>query len=150
MTQRSTFRGLLPWYQFTTIVQRYRGDYRVRTFTCRNQLLCMLFGQLTFRESLRDIVICLRAQQRKLYHLGLRGPVSRSTLANANEQRDWRIYAEFALVLITEARPLYHDDTAPLDLDQIVYALDSTTIDLALSLFPWATFRSIQAHDINV
>jgi hypothetical protein len=110
----------------------------------------MLFGQLTFRESLRDIVICLRAQQRKLYHLGLRGPVSRSTLANANEQRDWRIYAEFALVLITEARPLYHDDTAPLDLDQIVYALDSTTIDLALSLFPWATFRSIQAHDINV
>lgn len=141
----SQLMSFLPWYQFKTIVQRYRGNYRVRTFTCRDQLLCMLFGQLTFRESLRDIVICLRAQQRKLYHLGLHGPVSRSTLADANEHRDWRMYAELAFVLIAEARPLYHDDTAPLDLDQIVYALDSTTIDLALSLFPWATFRSTKA-----
>jgi hypothetical protein len=141
----SQLMSFLPGYQFKSIVQRYRGDYRVRTFTCRDQLLCMLFGQLTFRESLRDIVICLRAQQRKLYHLGLRSSVSRSTLADANEHRDWRIYAEFALMLIAEARPLYHDDTAPLDLDQIVYALDSTTIDLALSLFPWATFRTTKA-----
>jgi len=105
----------------------------------------MLFGQLTFRESLRDVVICLRAQQRKLYHMGIRGTVSRSTLADANEHRDWQIYAEFALVLIAEARPLYHDNTEPLNLEQIVYALDSTTIDLALSLFPWATFRTTKA-----
>ncbi len=141
----SQLMNFLPWYQFKTIVQRHRGDYRARAFTCRDQLLCMLFGQLTFRESLRDIVICLRAHQRKLYHMGLRGSVSRSTLADANEHRSWQIYAEFALGLIAEARPLYHDDTAPLDLEQIVYALDSTTIDLALSLFPWATFRTTKA-----
>lgn len=141
----SQLMNFLPWYQFHCAVQQYRGDYRVRTFTCRDQLLCMLFGQLTFRESLRDIVICLRTQHRKLYHLGIRGTVSRSTLADANERRDWRIYATFALTLIAEARSLYQDDALPLDLEQIVYALDSTTIDLALSLFPWATFRTTKA-----
>jgi hypothetical protein len=141
----SQLMDFLPWYQFTCAVKRYQGDYRVRTFTCRDQFLCMLFGQLSFRESLRDIIMCLRAQPSKLYHMGIRGTVSRSTLADANENRDWRIYADFAQILIAEARQLYHADAFALDLTQLVYALDSTTIDLSLSAFPWATFRSTKA-----
>lgn len=141
----SQLMDFLPWYKFSCAVQRYQGDYRVRTFTCRDQLRCMLFGQLSFRESLRDIIICLRTQDSKLYHMGFRGNVSRSTLADANEKRDWRIYAEFTLKLIAEARRLYHTEAFELDLEHLVYALDSTTIDLSLSLFPWATFRSTKA-----
>lgn len=138
----SQLMDFLPWYKFTCAVRRYQGDYRIRSFTCRDQLLCMLFGQLSFRESLRDIIICLRSQESKLYHMGIRGNVRRSTLADANEKRDWRIYAEFTHELIAEARRLYSADAFELDLDQLVYALDSTTIDVSLSLFPWATFRS--------
>ena len=141
----SQLMDFLPWYTFTRIVQRYQGDYRVRTLTCRDQFLCMMFGQLSFRESLRDILICLQAQKRKLYHMGIRGPIRRSTLADANEKRDWRIYADFTMALIAKARHLYHTEAFELELDQLVYALDSTTIDLALSLFPWATFRSTKA-----
>ncbi len=141
----SQLMDFLPWYTFNRAVERYQGNYRVRTFSCRDQFLCMLFGQLSFRDSLRDIVICLQAQPHKLYHMGIRGPVSRSTLAEANETRDWRIYAELALALMAEARPLYHGDEFPVQLDQLAYALDSTTIDLALSLFPWATFRTTKA-----
>jgi hypothetical protein len=141
-SQRMEF---LPWSKFTGTVQRYQGDYRVRTFSCRDQFLCLLFGQLSFRESLRDIVICLQAQERKLYHMGIQGHVSRSTLADANETRDWRIYADFAMELIAEARILYQQEDVAVDLDQLVYALDSTTIDLCLSLFPWATFRTTKA-----
>jgi hypothetical protein len=141
----SQLMEFLPWYEFPCLVQRYQGDYRVRTFRCRDQFLCMLFGQLSFRDSLRDIVICLQAQERKLYHMGIQGHISRSTLADANEMRDWRIYADFAMHLVAEARTLYHQDDFQLDLDQLVYALDSTTIDLCLSLFPWATFRTTKA-----
>jgi hypothetical protein len=141
----SQLMDFLPWYTFTCAVRRYRGDYRVRSFSCRDQLLCMMFGQLSFRDSLRDIVICLQSQQHKLYHMGIRGPVKRSTLADANEKRDWRIYAELAMTLIAEARPLYQEDEFHIQLDQMIYALDSTTIDLALSLFPWATFRKTKA-----
>lgn len=138
----SQLMDFIPWYQFSCAVHRYQGDYRVRTFRCRDQFLCMLFGQLSFRESLRDIVICLQAQERKLYHMGIQGHVRRSTFADANETRDWRIYADFAMVLIAEARQLYQHDTFGVEIDELVYALDSTTIDLALSLFPWATFRN--------
>ncbi|GAK59403.1 transposase, IS4 family [Candidatus Vecturithrix granuli] len=141
----SQLMDFLPWYPFDCAVRRYRGDYRIKSFSCHDQLLCMLFGQLSFRDSLRDIVICLQAQQPKLYHMGIRGPVTRSTFADANETRDWRMYAEFAMALIAEARPLYQDHEFHIHLDQIVYALDSTTIDLALSLFPWATFRTTKA-----
>jgi len=131
----------VPKHTFRRCVNRYQGNYRVRNFFCWDQFLCMAFAQLTCRESLRDIESCLRALPEKLYHLGIRGKVSRSTLADANENRDWRIYADFAQVLINEARQLYADEPFGVDLKETVYALDSTTIDLCLSLFPWALFR---------
>jgi len=131
----------MPLPQFRQCVRRYDGNRRTRSFSCLDQFLCMAFAQLTFRESLRDIETCLRALQPKLYHAGIRGHISRSTLADANERRDWRIYADFAQILISRARRLYADDDFGLDLQQTVYALDSTTIDLCLALFPWATFR---------
>ena len=135
----------LPMYDFRQCVERYRGNYKVKTFTCRDQYLSMAFAQLTYRESLRDIEACLRSQSTKLYHMGIRGGMSRTTLAKANEQRDWRIYADFAQALIQIARPLYADEDLGLDLDNTIYALDSTTIDLCLSVFPWAHFRSTKA-----
>jgi hypothetical protein len=135
----------LPWKSFGRIVERYGGDHRVREFSCANQLRCMAFAQLTYRESLRDITTCLRAQSAKLYHLGIRGMVARSTLADANEARDWRIYAEFAQHLIRIARRLYINEPFGVDLKETVYALDSTTIDLCMTLFPWAPFRSTKA-----
>ena len=131
----------LPRHEFNSCVRRYRGDRRLRGFSCRDQFLCLAFAQLTFRESLRDIETCLRAVPTKLYHAGIRGRVSRSTLADANREHDWRIYADFAQVLITRARELYAHDALAVGLEQTVYALDSTTIDLCLSLFPWARFR---------
>jgi hypothetical protein len=135
----------LPWKTFHRIVTRYRGDYRVRTLSCAEQFRCMAFAQLTYRESLRDIEVCLSAQAAKLYHMGFRKPVSRSTLADANERRDWRIYADFAQRLIAQARKLYAADSFGVDLSNTVYALDATTIDLCLSMFPWAPFRSTKA-----
>ena len=132
---------LLPLYEFHKCVQRYQGNYRVKNFSCLNQFLTMAFAQLTYRESLRDIEACLRAMEPRLYHMGIRGRVSRSTLARANENRDWRIYADFAQVLIQMARPLYRNDDFGVQLKQTAYAFDSTTIDLCLSLFPWARFR---------
>src|SRR5712672_3897565 len=135
----------LPDREFRRSVERYRGDYRLRGFSCWDQFLCMAFAQFTYRESLRDIESCLRALGSKLYHMGFRGKVSRSTLADANESHDWRIFAEFAQVLIGIARPLHAHDPIGVDLDQSLYALDSTTIDLCLSLFPWAKFRKHKA-----
>lgn len=135
----------LPQNKFRRCVNRYNGNYRVRSFTCYDQLLCMAFAQLTYRESLRDIECCLRAMQEKLYHIGIRGKVSRNTLAKANETRDWRIYSDFAQTLIHEARRLYVDDDLGLELKETVYALDSSTIDLCLSVFPWARFRRTKA-----
>jgi len=135
----------LPWKKFRQCVNRYNGDYRISSFTCYNQFLCMAFAQLTYRESLRDIECCLRAMREKLYHMGIRGKVSRSTLADANEVRDWRIYSDFAQVLIHEARRLYIDDDFGLELKETVYALDSSIIDLCLSVFPWARFRKAKA-----
>ncbi|HME33006.1 MAG TPA: IS4 family transposase [Terriglobales bacterium] len=134
----------LPSHEFRQCVQRYAGNFRVRSFSCWDQFLCMAFAQLTYRESLRDIVACLRSQEHRLYHLGIRGTVSRSTLADANEARDWRIYADFAQILIREARALYLHDDLGLDLANTVYALDSTTIDLCMTLFPWARYKSTQ------
>lgn len=131
----------LPLHEFRKCVQRYRGDYKVQQFSCLDQFFCMAFAQLTYRESLRDIVACLRALQPRLYHMGIRSNIARSTLADANENRDWRIYADFAQVLIHIARQLYANDDFGVELDATVYALDSTTIDLCLSLFPWARFR---------
>ena len=131
----------IPSYEFRKCVDRYNGNYKIKSFTCWDQFLCMAFAQLTYRESLRDIQACLRAAQTKLYHLGIRGKVSRNTLANANQTRDWRIYADFAQVLIAKARKLYANDSFGLELNQTVYALDATIIDLCLSLFPWAEFR---------
>jgi hypothetical protein len=131
----------LPRHEFSQCVRRYRGDYRARAFSCRDQFLAMAFAQLTYRESLRDIETCLRALGPKLYHVGFRGKISRSTLADANERRDWRIYADFAHVLIAKARQLHAHDAFGVDLDRTVYAFDSTTIDLCLALFPWARFR---------
>ena len=131
----------LPSYEFQKCVERYRGDAHHRGFSCRDQYLAMAFAQLTYRESLRDIEACLGAMRSKLYHMGFRGRVTRSTLADANESRDWRIYADFAHILIGIARPLYADNPLGVDLDQDLYALDSTTIDLCLSVFPWARFR---------
>src|SRR5712672_829030 len=131
----------LPSKSFQRCVKRYQGDHKLKTFSCWDQFLCMTFAQLTYRESLRDIEACLRAQQTKLYHLGIRGKVSRNTLAHANSVRDWRIYADFAQVLITRARALYVNDYFDVALAQTVYALDATTIDLCLALFPWAEFR---------
>jgi len=135
----------LPSYEFQKCVTRYRGDSHDRGFSCRDQYLSMAFAQLTYRESLRDIEACLRAMSDKLYHMGFRGRVARSTLADANDAHDWRIYADFAQVLIRVARPLYAADAIGVDLDQSLYALDSTTIDLCLSLFPWARFRKHKA-----
>ncbi len=134
-----------PSYEFQKCVARYRGDYQQKSFSCWDQFLCMAFAQLTYRESLRDIEACLRSMSSKLYHTGFRGKVARSTLADANESRDWRIYADFAQALIRIARPLYAHDPIGVDLDQTLYALDSTTIDLCLSLFPWAKFRKHKA-----
>ena len=135
----------LPKKKFLQCVNRYSGNYRTRSFTCYNQFLCMAFAQLAYRESLRDIEYCLRAMREKLYHMGIRAKVSRSTLADANEIRDWRIYCDFAQVLINEARRLYVDDDFGLELKETVYALDSSTIDLCLSVFPWARFRKTKA-----
>src|SRR5258707_14759718 len=135
----------LPWTTFQRIVASYRGDHRVRTLSCAEPFRCMAFAQITYRESLRDIEACLSAQVAKLYHMGFRKPVSRSTLADANESRDWRIYAEFAHRLIAQARRLYADELFDLELSETVYALDATTIDLCLSMFPWAPFRSTKA-----
>ena len=132
----------LPIKAFRRCVKKYRGDHKVKSFSCWDQFLCMAFAQLTFRESLRDIESCLRSLRNKLYHMGMRCKVSRSTLADANEKRDWRIYAEFAQILIHQARVLYRDDDFGLELSDMVYALDSTTIDLCLSVFPWAIFRA--------
>jgi len=143
-TGRTVFSQILdflPMQEFRKCVARYRGNYKVQHFSCFDQFLCLAFAQLTFRESLRDIEACLRAIHPKLYHAGFRGEVSRSTLADANENRDSRIYADFAQILIGIARMLYRDEEFGLELDQTVYALDSTTIDLCLSLFPWAHFR---------
>ena len=131
----------LPTYEFRKCVARYSGNYKTKSFSCWDQFLCMAFAQFTFRESLRDIQTCLRVAQNKLYHMGIRGKVSRNTLANANQVRDWRIYADFAQVLIGIARRLYVNEDFGLELKQTVYALDSSTIDLCLSLFPWAKFR---------
>jgi len=130
----------LPKYEYDMCVRRYRGNHRVRTFSCYDQFLCMAFAQLTYRESLRDVVTCLDVLKPKLFHVGIRGRVSRTTLADANENRDWRIYADFAQVLIAEARGLYADEDFGVELDNTVYALDASTIDLCLSLFPWAKF----------
>ena len=135
----------LPKKKFRQCIDRYNGNQRVRSFTCHDQLLCMAFAQLAYRESLRDIECCLRAMREKLYHIGIRGKVSRSTLADANESRDWRIYSDFAQILIHEARRLYVDDDFGLELKETVYALDSSTIDLCLSTFPWARFRKTKA-----
>jgi transposase len=137
----SQIMDFIPLHEFHKCVRRYQGQHRLRRFSCYDQFLCMAFAQLTYRESLRDIEICLRAMQPKLYHAGFRGKASRSTLADANEKRDWRIYADFAHVLIRTARALYVNEDFGLELQQTTYALDSTTIDLCLSLFPWAHFR---------
>jgi len=135
----------LPSYEFKKCVARYGGDYKFRGFSCRDQFLAMAFAQLTYRESLRDIEACLHSMSGKLYHMGFRSRVARSTLADANESHDWRIFADFAQVLIGIARPLYARDPIGVDLDQSLYALDSTTIDLCLSLFSWAKFRKHKA-----
>lgn len=137
--------SFLPEYEFRKCVNRYGGNRGVRRFSCLDQFLCMAFAQLTSRESLRDIETCLRARRSKLYHMGFRGKVSRSTLADANENRDWRIYADLAQVLIRTARTLYADESFGVELDHTAYALDSTTIDLCLSLFPWAQFRNTKS-----
>lgn len=136
----------LPWTTFQRLVKRYAADRGVRTLNCAEQFRAMAFAQLTYRESLRDIEMCLCAQAAKRYHMGFRHPVKRSTLADANERRDWRLFADFAQVLIRQARPLYAGDALQIgDLDAVVYAMDSTTIDLCLALFEWAPFRSTKA-----
>jgi hypothetical protein len=135
----------LSLHTFHRCVARYAGEHKVKRFTCLDQYLCMAFAQLTYRESLRDIEACLRAQSSKLYHLGFRGSIARNTPANANSTRDWRIYCDFAQSLIATARSLYADESFEIDLKDTVYALDATTIDLCLSVFPWAPFRSTKA-----
>jgi hypothetical protein len=137
----SQLMEFLPSYEFRLCVKRYRGHYKIKSFSCWDQFLCMAFAQLTYRKSLRDIQACLRGNQQKLYHLGFRGNVSRNTLAHANQVRDWRIYGDFAQILITQARSLYANEDFGVELKQTVYAFDATTIDLCLSLFPWAQFR---------
>ena len=142
------FAQLIEWvphYTFGRLVTRHRGDYKTYRFSCSDQFLCLAFAQLTYRESLRDIEVCLRSRSSQLYHLGIRGAVSRSTLAHANEQRPWQMYADLAEHLIAKARRLYAGDSFGVELDQTVYALDATTIDLCLSVFPWARFRSTKA-----
>jgi hypothetical protein len=141
----SQIMDFVPSFQFQQCVARYNGNFKVITFTCLDQFLCMAFAQLTYRESLRDIEACLRVAKPKLYHMGIRGNISRNTLAHANENRDWRIYADFAQVLIKIARELYANETFGLELKDTVYAFDSTTIDLCLSVFPWAKFRKAKA-----
>ena len=143
-TGRTVFSQIidfLPQHEFRKCVRRYCGDYKVQKFSCFDQFLTLAFAQLTYRESLRDIIACLRSMKSKLYHMGIRGSIAKSTLADANEKRNWRIYADFAQVLIDIARPLYLDDDFGVELDNTVYALDSSTIDLCLSMFPWARFR---------
>lgn len=137
----SQVMGLCSMYDFRKCANRYQGNYRVKKFSCHDQYLCMAFAQLSNRESLRDIEISLRTMHERLYHMGIRGQVSRSTLAEANEKRDWRIYADFAQILIHQARQLYANDTFGVQLNETIYALDASTIDLCLSLFPWARFR---------
>jgi len=148
----SQLMDFVPMYEFRKCVERYHGSHKVQSFFCWNQFLCMAFAQLTYRESLRDIESCLKSMPSKLYLMGFRGKVSRSTLAYANETRDWRIYADFAQELVQIARGLYKDDEFGVELDQTVYALDSTTIELCLSLFPWAQFRktkgAIKVHTL--
>lgn len=141
----SQLMDFLPRYEFRLCVQRYNGNYKVKSFSCWDQFLSMAFAQLTGRESLRAIEACLRATPSRLYHAGIRGNVSRNTLAHANQVRDWRIYADFAQILITKARLLYANDPFGVELEQSVYALDSTTIDLCLAVFPWAQFRKRKA-----
>ena len=146
--EKHVFAQLMQWvphYHFHRLVRRYQGNYKVSSFTCWDQFLCMAFAQLTYRESLRDIEACLRSRPDLLYHLGIRGNVARSTLADANEQRDWRIYAELGNWLIARARKLYAQEDLGMDLEETLYALDSTTIDLCLTLFPWARFGRHQA-----
>jgi hypothetical protein len=145
---RTVFAQLMdvvPSYELRQCVERYNGNYKVKSFSCRDQFLCMAFAQLTYRESLRDIEACLRVAKTKLYHMGIRGRVSRNTLAHANETRDWRIYADFVQGLIRTAKALYAGEDFGLELDHTVYALDATIIDLCLSVFPWATFRTGKA-----
>lgn len=145
---RTVFAQLMeffPSYEFRKCVERYNGNYKVKSFTCLDQFLCMAFAQLTYRESLRDIEACLRGAKPKLYHMGIRSKVSRNTIAHANETRDWKIYADFAHVLIKIARELYAEEDFGLELDQTVYAFDSTILDLCLSVFPWAKFRKGKA-----
>ncbi len=148
----SQIMSYLPKYEFNKCVSRYRGNHKVKSFTCWEQFLCMAFAQITYRESLREIVTCLHALNNKLYHMGFRSKVSKSTLADANEKRDWRIYADFAQLLIHQARHLYKNHDFGIDLKQTVYALDSSTINLCLSLFPWALFRkrkgAIKLHSL--
>jgi hypothetical protein len=142
------FSQLMDWIHpqiFRRIVQRHQGDYKTHRFSCWDQFLCLAFAQLTYRESLRDIEVCLRSRSSQLYHLGIRGSVSRSTLAHANEHRSWQMYADLAGHLIGKARRLYAGDSFGVELDQTVYALDATTVDLCLSVFPWAHFRSTKA-----
>lgn len=145
---QTVFRQLLqflPRHEFNLCVQRYRGDYRARSFSTFDQFLCLAYAQMAGRESLRDIETCLNSHREKLYHVGFRGSVSRSTLADASERRDWRIFQDFGQTLIRMAQQLYHDEPFALELDQPLYAFDSTTIDLCLSLFPWAEFRRTKA-----
>ena len=147
-TGRTVFSQLmdyLPIYEFQKCVDRYSGDYRSRNLSCRDQFLAMAFAQVTYRESLRDIETRLRSISGKLYHMGFRSTIARSTLADANESRDWRIYADFAQTRIAMGRPLYAHDPIGVELNQSLYALDSTTIDLCLSVFPWAKFRQHKA-----
>ncbi len=147
-TEKLVFAQLMQWvphYHFHRLVNKYYGDYKVHDFSCWDQFLCMAFAQLTYRESLRDIEACLRSCPNLLYHLGIRGTVARSTLADANENRDWRIYSDLGQWLIKRARKLYSQDRLEIDLDDTLYALDSTTIDLCLTLFPWARFRRHKA-----
>ena len=137
--------NLLPWRRFQTCVARYRGDHKIKTFKCAEHFRVMAFAQLTYRESLRDVEACLRAMGSRLYHMGIRSTVSRNNLAHANETRDWRIYADFAQILIDRAKILYANEQLGVDLESTVYALDSTTIDLCMSLFPWARFRKTKS-----
>ena len=138
----SQLMDFLPSHEFRQCVDRYNGNYKLKSFSCWDQFLCMAFAQLTYRESLRDIEACLRSVGTKLYHMGFRSYIARNTLANASQTRDWRIYADFAQVLICIARDLYAGDSFGVEIKETAYALDATTIDLCLSLFPWAKFRS--------
>ena len=134
-----------PMKAFRRCVRHYDGNHKVKSFSCLDQFFCMAFAQLTYRESLRETEICLRSPSEKLYHMGIRGGISRNTLSNANKVRDWRIYADFAQALIKIARPLYAEEDLGLELDNTIYALDASTIDLCLSVFPWALFRSTKS-----